>query len=161
MSARNLKKKDRALDQEPDKKLCAAARRWSPALTEHGYSDVPRAFLLFYPELGVTPLEAILLLNLVAFKNIKTGDMPYPSVKTLAARLGSDERQVRRMLKSLQDKKLLVRVHRPRPGRSHRTNQYDVRPLVERLEELCRERPERLKSTSSSAPPTAPVPGST
>ena len=62
---------------------------------------------------------------------------PFPSVSKLAKRLGLSAGQVRAHLRSLERRGILNRVERI--GRS---NEYDMQPLIDRLEKILDQGPE-------------------
>jgi DNA-binding transcriptional regulator YhcF (GntR family) len=72
-------------------------------------------------------VETLLLIHVVSFK--WDAELPFPSVQTLASRMGVSPRYVRRLLSSLERRGFVARVPRAR-----RSNEYDLQPLVDRLE---------------------------
>jgi hypothetical protein len=112
------------------------AARWTPLLA-HQWTPVSNYFLANYtrlpsPIVGQRPLnptEAMLLIQLISFKNGTSN--PYPSAKTLARRLGMSDRAVRTSLGDLEARGLLKRI--PDEGS---TNQFDLSGLFSALETL-------------------------
>lgn len=109
-------------------------------LLEDGFNAVPSFFLANYAELkpndnarGLNSSEAILLIQLLDFK--WTEDAPFPSIETLANRMGQSPRHVRDMLRTLEQLGLIER--RKRVGQ---TNEYHLDGLFERLDELYQQK---------------------
>lgn len=99
---------------------------------------VTRAFLEAYPRLHITASEALLLINLLAYKGRK--EHAHPSIATLARRLGVEPRTVRNLARKLENRGLLVRIIRRQGHGRAQTNLWDLSPLFQRLEELESER---------------------
>jgi Helix-turn-helix domain len=118
----------------------SVAKRWTPKLAKY-WTPVARAFLERFAELKppLTATEAMLVVQLVSFKWDEA--KPFPSVATLAARMGCGDRNVRKMLKRLEGVGYVVRVERV--GTS---NLYDLSGLFRKLEQT-------LESTESNVVP--------
>ena len=67
----------------------------------------------------------------------KKDEMPFPSMRTLATRCGTSERQVLRAISRLEELTLLKRVKRRSKGLIA-SNLYDLSPLVEMLHEVAK-----------------------
>lgn len=80
----------------------------------------------------LSPLELLLLIQLVG-SWWKKGELPFPSMKLLALRCGSSERQVLRSINRLVEIGLIERKKRRAKG-IIASNVYDLTPLVELLE---------------------------
>jgi DNA replication protein DnaD len=114
--------------------------KWGEAVADRGFSQVPN-YLLFINQFidednSLNPLELLLLVQISATW-WKKETMPFPSVKTLANRCGTSERQVLRALAKLEGLELLKRAKRRNKGLIA-SNVYDLTPLVERLEEIAK-----------------------
>jgi DNA replication protein DnaD len=114
--------------------------KWGEAVAERGFSQAPN-YLLFINQFidednSLNPLELLLLVQISATW-WKKETMPFPSVKTLANRCGTSERQVLRALAKLEGLELLKRAKRRNKGLIA-SNVYDLNPLVERLEEIAK-----------------------
>ncbi len=121
-------------------------KRWTPALVEDGFTPVPTTFLENYTRLGITPAEAIFILQLMTFKWGK--GRPFPRLSLIATRMKMSETAVRGHARSLEGKKLLMRISRP--GRS---NEFDLTPLFKKLELVQEEvRQERREKARPQAP---------
>ncbi len=105
------------------------SKRWTPALVLDGFTPIPAAFLEHYGSMGITSAEAMLIVHLMSHKWDEKN--PYPTFGRIANRMRISETAVRGHARSLENKKLLKRI--TRPGRS---NEFDLRPLFERLEKM-------------------------
>src|SRR6267154_1665070 len=89
----------------------SASARWGdkPELFATGFIVVPHSFLHRYAALKppLTPGEALFVLHLMSFKWDR--DLPYPSYKTLAQRMGITDKMARRYAQSLDKKGYLRR----------------------------------------------------
>lgn len=135
-------------DESPYKrKNYRAAHIWGPTLLRKGWTGIAHLFFELYPDLNITPQEALFLLNLTTYHSLKgnAGAAPFPGLTVLAERLGVDKRRARAIACQLEEKGLLKRIFRRSQADRNETNLWDMRPLFERLEELNREREFRGK----------------
>ena len=112
------------------KKKFSIAKAWTPTLAKTGHVAVVRAFMRNYSTLKPYPLtsgEALLVIHLMDFKWGE--EAPFPSYKTLAARMGNSVKQARRLAQSLETKGYLVRE-----VRQAQTNRFDLTKLFTALE---------------------------
>ena len=111
-------------------KQFSVAKRWTPKLAKH-WTPVARTFLEHFAGLKppLTAAEAMLVIQLVSFKWDEA--KPFPSVSTLAARMGCGERNIRKMLKRLEAVGYVVREERV--GTS---NLYELGGLFRKLEQV-------------------------
>jgi DNA replication protein DnaD len=121
-------------------KVSDVTDKWGDAVADRGFSQVPN-YLLFINQFidednNLSPLELLLLVQISATW-WKKETMPFPSVKTLAGRCGTSERQILRALAKLEGLELLKRVKRRSKGLIA-SNVYDLNPLVSRLEEIAK-----------------------
>jgi Helix-turn-helix domain len=94
-----------------------------------GWVGVPDAFLRLYAKLkpyALTVGEAMFVLELMAYK--WSEDAPFPSYKSLAARMGVTDKMVRRYAANLEGKGYLHRE-----GRIGTTNTFNLTPLFASL----------------------------
>ncbi len=108
----------------------SAAARWGdkPELFAAGFIAVPHAFLHRYASLNppLTQGEALFVLHLMSFKWDR--ELPYPSYKTIAQRMGITDKMARRYAQSLDKKGYLRRQYQP-----HGMNRFDLSGLFEAL----------------------------
>jgi DNA-binding MarR family transcriptional regulator len=107
-------------------------RRWTPRLVAGGWTPVADCFLEHYRRLGLTTLEAMLILQLMKYKWDENA--PRPSFATLAQRMGITDTAVRGHARQIAKKGLLRRINR-----IGRPNLFDLTPLFDALEKLLDE----------------------
>ena len=114
--------------------------KWGEAVAQRGFSQIPNYLLLLNTfldeEKRLTPVEQLVLLQLVA-SWWKRDDRPFPSVGTLASRVGASPRQVQRALKRLEEDNFVKRITRRSRG-VIASNAYDLTPLTEVLAEVAK-----------------------
>jgi DNA-binding MarR family transcriptional regulator len=105
--------------------------RWTPALTEKGWTPVSDYFLDNYARLtpALTNNEALLVIHLMRHK--WDDAPPFPGFKTLARRMGITDTSARNHARSLERKGYLKREKRVGT-----TNLFDLTPLFRALEKL-------------------------
>jgi hypothetical protein len=104
--------------------------RWGGkrAILAEGFVAVPTTFLKYFGSMepGLTPTEALFVLELMVYKWDKRS--PFPGYKAVAERMGVSEAYARKLARGLQTKGYLNRE-----VRVGRTNRFDLQPLFERL----------------------------
>jgi len=109
--------------------------KWGKSVAERGFSQIPNYLLhlnqFVAQEDRLSPVELLVLIEL-ASSWWKKDEQPYPSMKTLATRCGTSERQILRAISKLEDLDMLKRVKRRTRGIIS-SNAYDLLPLVEVL----------------------------
>lgn len=107
---------------------------WPHTLKKSGFSQVPHALIDNMKDLGLSSSELTLILCLLRFKwNDKH---PWPSYVKLSNLMGIHHRRVRQLACDLEKKNLLRRHLRRKPGSKSETNEFDIGPLISRLQEL-------------------------
>ena len=122
------KKPQLKLTKAADPVTRSVAARWTPKLAK-SFTPVSDYFLENYHRLKfpLTSAEAMLVIQLMSFKWDE--EMPYPSFKRLATRMGKSVTAVRKDARSLQGKGCLRRYKQVGT-----TNRFDLTPLFEQLE---------------------------
>ena len=115
------------------------ADKWGEKVAKRGFCQTPN-YLLYMNQLidednTLRPLELLLLVQISATWWQKD-KLPFPSVKTLATRCGTSERQVLRALSKLEGMELIKRVKRRDKGLIA-SNAYDLRPLIKNLDMIA------------------------
>lgn len=115
------------------------AEKWGDAVAKRGFAQTPN-YLLFINQFldednSLSPLELLVLVQISAAWWRKE-ELPFPSVKTLATRCGTSDRQVLRALARLEGMSLIKRMKRRDKGLIA-SNAYDLGPLVEQLEKIA------------------------
>lgn len=113
--------------------------KWGLKVAERGFSQIPNYLLMLNtfidPEDRLSALELLILIELSGMW-WRDGGNPYPSMKTLAVRCGTSERQVARAIKRLEELNLIRREKRRAKGLIA-SNSYSLAPLVETLNEVA------------------------
>lgn len=91
------------------------------------YTAIPSAVLVHQAQLGLTPQQVCLIAQLQSFQ--WDARLPFPSVATLARRMGCSRSQVYTYLHQLQARGYLVVQPRRRPDGGTTSNAYDLSPL--------------------------------
>ena len=107
------------------------ATRWGgdQRIKKEGFVTVPWRFLQYHAALrpfAITVAEALFVIHLMWYKWDK--DPPFPSLNTLARRMGITSIYARKLARSLEAKGYLVRL-----SRIGSTNAYDLTPLFKKL----------------------------
>jgi DNA-binding MarR family transcriptional regulator len=99
------------------------AKMWAAELEDNGHVRISTFFLENYHRLkpySLTHGEAMFIVHLMQHK--WGADAPYPGYKMIAKRMGVSDKTARRLAKSLEDKKYLVReVRQANTNRFHLT----------------------------------------
>lgn len=139
--------------------------KWGPDVAEGGFSQIPHYLILInqfvHEDHQLKATEMFVLLQLVAIW-WKAGEMPYPSVNSLAKRTGISERQVQRAIKSLEEKGYVKREKKKTGVIA--SNVYDLSPSVRILQEVAKhfksDNPRKLWSSAGKNKGTIKPPGS-
>ncbi|HML06567.1 MAG TPA: helix-turn-helix domain-containing protein [Xanthobacteraceae bacterium] len=100
-----------------------------------GFSPVPHLLLLHQHALELTSAELNVYLH-VFMHWFDASRFPYPHTGTIAQRMGTTKRRVQQLINSLAKKGMLEKI----PGvRKSDPKQYDVRPLLLKLQPQARE----------------------
>lgn len=143
--------------------MSEVAQKWGDTVAQRGFSQVPNYLILLNQFIEadnrLSPLELLILIQLSG-SWWRKDDMPFPSMRTLAQRCGTSERQVLRAITHLEQLGLLKRVKRRSKGLIA-SNSYDLSPLVAMLQEVARIYPNdfpRNVRSSPSVPGILPAP---
>ncbi|HEX3919143.1 MAG TPA: helix-turn-helix domain-containing protein [Caulobacteraceae bacterium] len=137
--------------------MVAMAEKWGEGVAGRGFAQIPNYLLLLNNFLErddrLKPVELLVLLQLVGTWWRK-GELPFPSVSTLAVRCGTSTRQIQRALAHLESIGMLRRVKRRRQG-IIASNAYDLEPLTEMLGEIAvtypNDFPRRIRPATEAA----------
>src|SRR3712207_3956972 len=138
---------------------CRIVVRFGDELLQAGFTAVPNLVLRHYVALGITPTEMMFIIHIWQYWwNEKD---PYPSLRTIAERMGISWRNAQRYVASLRQKGVLVVSPRFAAGLGQMTNEYDFSPLTQRV--LAREgsTPKTALTDMSGGPTTNPSWGGT
>jgi hypothetical protein len=116
--------------------MSEVAGKWGLNVAKRGFAQIPNYLIhlnqFTAKEDRLSPLELLILIQLAAAW-WKKAEMPFPSMRTLATRCGTSERQILRAISRLEELDLLKRVKRRTRGIIS-SNAYDLTPLVSLLE---------------------------
>lgn len=101
--------------------------KWGPVIGTQSYTQIPNLLIKHRADLGITPVEWSILTSLLATKWTRAN--PYPSVASLGRQTGRATISARRQLRSLSKKGLIRRIYR-----HNKSSEYDLTPLINRLE---------------------------
>lgn len=110
------------------------AVRFGDRLLEAGHTAVPNLVLNHYARLGVSQAEMLFVIHV--WQHWWNERDPYPSLGTIAERMGISRRQARNYVHSLKEKKFLTVNERVVPGLGQTTSEYDFAPLLEAIRKL-------------------------
>jgi hypothetical protein len=110
--------------------------KWGQAL-QAGFQVVPNVLIRAQNQLGLDPIDVVILLNLTAHWWEKK-DRPYISPARIAKRMGVTTRTVERHLRELERKEFISRCTPRRTAEGIYIRHYDLQPLVGVLEEASR-----------------------
>jgi DNA-binding MarR family transcriptional regulator len=111
-------------------------KKFGDTVRDAGVVVVPRVLLTGVANLKLKPIEAIILLQLIACWG-GSGAHPCPKRKTLRDWIGCDKRTLDRAIAALVEKKLIEKGKRSKRGR-RASNEYDLSGLAEQLKPLGR-----------------------
>ena len=121
--------------------------RWTTKIASKGYIQVPNCVVTCQSQMGLSNTESWLLIHLLQYWWYK-GNLPYPSVKTIATRMNKGESSIRKNLASLEKKGAIKRIYR-----TGNTNQYDVSALIHKLAtHFCQTRGKNIKRGKAITP---------
>ncbi len=117
--------------------------RFGDEVLEAGFTTVPNLVLEHYAALGITSDEMMFTIHV--WQYWWTERDPYPSLSTIAAKMGKSWRTVHRYAKSLEKKQMLKITHRDREDGGQSSSEYDFEPMISAVVRSAR--------TESSQPP--------
>lgn len=141
------------MEVSPDGETDVEAK-WGRAVAQRGFAQIPNYLLMINQfvaeEHRLTPVDTLTLIHLAAAW-WKADQMPFPSMATLAKRMGVSERQVQRAVGKLEKLGLLQRVKRRKSGIIE-ANAYDLSGLVSQLQEISKLYPNLYPRGTKEAP---------
>ena len=133
--------------------MSEVAKKWGDKVAGRGFSQVPNYLLLLNqfidPDNRLSPLELLILIELSG-SWWRKDEQPFPSMRTLATRCGTSERQVLRAISRLEELTLIKRVKRRSQGLIA-SNAYDLTPLVDMLTEVAKQYPNEFPRNIKTA----------
>lgn len=102
--------------------------RFGEEILARGHTAIPNLVLNYYVQLGISGAE--LLFTIHVWQHWWSDRDPYPSLRTIASRMGISVRQAKRHVESLESKGLLRVIERFLPDGSQTTNEFDYSALI-------------------------------
>jgi len=112
------------------------ADKWSAQTMACGYTVVPDVLLEHMGELGLTPTELVVMLQVMRFW-WRADQLPFPSKHTLAQAMGMTDKNVQKVIGRLHEKGWMKRIMRRRARDRHESNRYDFAQLVATLRDCA------------------------
>jgi hypothetical protein len=112
----------------PDQPGFPLSMKFGDDLMRDGFTAIPNAVLDHYVELGISASEMLFIIHVWQFW-WRLRD-PYPSLATIAARMGVQHRQAQRYAEGLRNKGFLRTEQRFVEGRGQLSNEFDFTPLI-------------------------------
>lgn len=122
------------------------------AMADGGVS-LPYVFLKHYHKLGITDAEAMLMIQLMAFR--EKDEKSFPTIEEIQNRMSSDGDAVVRMLQRLMKQKLIDIVESYDPASGMHVERYSLIPLWMRLAAIIAREETRLTAEASGQPASA------
>jgi hypothetical protein len=116
------------------------ASKWGKDLVEAGWTALPNVIFKNQNELGLKPLDVLILLHLASYWRTAS-EPPRPAKGTIAACINVDPRTVQRSIKKMEDLNYLRRIVRKGTENSNLPNEYDLTGLIRatKVNELARD----------------------
>jgi len=120
--------------------------RWGDELLDRGSTPIANLLLDYYAELDITTEECMFIIHVFRFK---WGEPhPFPSMRTIAQKMGRTKRSIQGYASSLEEKEFLIR--RERDGT---TSELDFSPLLTAIKQRGVKNPSSPPVKDSSSPP--------
>jgi len=107
----------------------ANEEKWTKPLMDAGWTAIPSIILEKQHALGLDAID----MNIISHLTIywwKKGNLPHPSVATIANAIGVKPRTVQKHIKAMEALGFLKRIERRREGLSNATNLYSLEGLI-------------------------------
>ena len=125
-------------------------RKWTKPLMDAGYTVIPAVILDRQQALGLDPVDVNILLQLFTHW-WKADNLPYPSKKSIAERIGKTEKTVQRRIAKLQHAGFVKRVPRYSAAKGQLSNIYDFSGLIAAATPFATEAVERKEERKAEA----------
>ncbi|HEX7154377.1 MAG TPA: helix-turn-helix domain-containing protein [Thermoanaerobaculia bacterium] len=125
-------------------------RKWTKPLMDAGYTVIPAVILDRQQALGLDPVDVNILLQLLTHW-WKADNLPYPSKKSIAERIGKTEKTVQRRIAKLQHAGFVKRVPRYSAAKGQLSNIYDFSGLIAAATPFANEAVDRRTAIQTEA----------
>ena len=126
-------------------------QKWGKLAIQAGWLGLPSVLLQRQQALGLDPLDLNILLQ-IADHWWERENLPYPSKKSIAKRIGVDPRTVQRRIAQMEKDRLIQRIPRHHSTGGSKTNIYSFEGLIREAEpyaqEILNERETRKRTRS-------------
>lgn len=119
----------KATDTQQQPTLKENERKWTKPLMDAGYTVIPDVILDRQRALGLDPIDVNILLQLLTHW-WKADNLPYPSKKSIAERIGKTEKAVQRRIAKLEKAGFVRRQPRYSAAKGQLSNIYDFAGLI-------------------------------
>lgn len=122
--------------KEPSQSLVS---KWGKDLIDSGWTALPNVIFQNQKELGLKPLDVLILLHLSSYWRI-AGQPPRPSKGSIAASVDVDPRTVQRSIKKMEDLGYVKRIAQKGTEKNNLPNEYDLTGLLKtpKVQELAK-----------------------
>jgi predicted transcriptional regulator len=135
MSTPNNEKTTTKSARRGSNKKASNEAKWGKEIMAHRFTTVPNALLNNIVALKLRAPQVMVLLMLL--QNWWEKDrLPFPSLKTIADRIGIQKAAVQKTIRGLAAKKIIAIKHRKDEKRGHLSNEYSFEPLIVKLKAL-------------------------
>lgn len=125
-------------------------RKWTKALMDAGYAVIPAVILDRQQGLGLEPIDVNILLQLISYW-WKADNLPYPSKKSIAERIGKSEKTVQRRVAKLEKAGFIQRQPRYSAAKGQLSNVYDLAGLIKEATPFAIEAVQRKEDLKTEA----------
>ena len=122
----------------------AFEEKWGQPLIAAGYGAVPNIIIQRHQQLGMDATELTLYLVLASF-GWRPKERPFPSLQELSKAMGLNVRNVQRRLKKMEAVGFIKVGKRKTRYGGHKSNEYDLTPLIKAASKLALEEISRRK----------------
>ncbi len=138
--------------KEPGVDVGKLEHRWGKSVIDAGWVAFPSVFLQRQQALGLDPLDVNILLQL-ADHWWERDNLPFPSKKTLADRIGVKPRTIQGHIARMESAGFVRRIERRHRNGGNKTNRYSFDGLIREAEpfaqEVLKEREKRKHEKST------------
>ena len=139
-------------------------KKWTKPLIDAGYTAIPSIIIQRMGVLGLEAMDFAIIAQLASYW-WSHDQLPHPSIQSIAGAIGVSPSTVKKRIAGLEKAKLIKRIHRPRPGNRHQTNEYSFDPLIkavtphalQELEDITERKANKLKRLTKKGKPVLKV----
>jgi predicted transcriptional regulator len=137
-------------EPEQQRTLKENERKWTKPLMDAGYTVIPAVILDRQQALGLDPVDVNILLQLFTHW-WKADNLPFPSKKSIAERIGKTEKTVQRRIARMERDGLMKRIPRRSAAKGQLSNIYDFSGLITAATPFANEAVERKTAIQTEA----------